>query len=44
MMYRHFFWDFDGTLYDTYGRITRACVLALQDLGLRPLLIGCIPW
>ena len=33
MMYRHFFWDFDGTLYDTYGRITRACVLALQDLG-----------
>ena len=33
MIYRHFFWDFDGTLYDTYGRITRACVNALQDLG-----------
>ena len=33
MIYRHFFWDFDGTLYDTYGRITRACVFALQDLG-----------
>lgn len=34
MIYRHFFWDFDGTLYDTYGRITRAAQAALQDLGL----------
>ena len=33
MIYRHFFWDFDGTLYDTYGRITRACVSALHDVG-----------
>lgn len=33
MLYRHFFWDFDGTLYDTYGRITRACVKTLQALG-----------
>ena len=33
MKYRHFFWDFDGTLYDTYGRITRASVNALRDLG-----------
>ena len=33
MIYRHFFWDFDGTLYDTYGRITRACVSALKDVG-----------
>lgn len=33
MQYRHFFWDFDGTLYDTYGRITRACQKALQDCG-----------
>lgn len=33
MLYRHFFWDFDGTLYDTYGRITRASVNALKDLG-----------
>ncbi len=33
MKYRHCFWDFDGTLYDTYGRITRACVSALKDLG-----------
>jgi HAD superfamily hydrolase (TIGR01549 family) len=32
--YLHFFWDFDGTLYDTYGRITRACVKALADLGI----------
>ena len=34
MKYRHFFWDFDGTLYDTYGRITRACLKGLQDLGI----------
>ncbi len=34
MKYRHFFWDFDGTLYDTYGRITRAARQALCDLGL----------
>ncbi len=34
MQYRHFFWDFDGTLYDTYGRITRAAQYALADLGL----------
>lgn len=34
MKFRHFFWDFDGTLYDTYGRITRAAQYALADLGL----------
>ena len=34
MNFRHFFWDFDGTLYDTYGRITRAAQYALADLGL----------
>ena len=33
MQYRHFFWDFDGTLFDTYGRITRASVNALNSLG-----------
>lgn len=33
MSCRHFFWDFDGTLYDTYGRITRASVKALADAG-----------
>lgn len=33
MQYRHFFWDFDGTLFDTYGRITRASVNALKSLG-----------
>ena len=33
MIFRHFFWDFDGTLYDTYGRITRACVNTLGDIG-----------
>ena len=34
MLYRHFFWDFDGTLYDTYGRITRALVKGLADMGI----------
>lgn len=34
MKYRHFFWDFDGTLYDTYPRITRAFLKGLQDLGI----------
>lgn len=33
MQYRHFFWDFDGTLYDTYGRIARAAARGLGDLG-----------
>ena len=33
MKYRHFFWDFDGTLYDTYGRVTRANEKAMADLG-----------
>lgn len=33
MRYRHFFWDFDGTLYDTYGRIARAFLRGLHELG-----------
>ena len=43
MIYRHFFWDFDGTLYDTYGRITRACVNALQALGAAASFDGVYP-
>lgn len=34
MRYHHFFWDFDGTLYDTYGRVTRAFHKALRDMGI----------
>lgn len=34
MKYQHFFWDFDGTLFDTYARITRAIQKALKDLGI----------
>lgn len=33
MLYKNFFWDFDGTLYATYGRITRACLKALGEGG-----------
>ena len=35
MLYRHFFWDFDGTLYDTYGRIARAFLRGLRDGGIQ---------
>ena len=28
-----FFWDFDGTLFDTYPRMTRAMARALTELG-----------
>ncbi|MBQ8081171.1 MAG: HAD hydrolase-like protein [Clostridia bacterium] len=34
MKYRHFFWDFDGTLFDTYPRITRAFQKGLADAGI----------
>jgi len=33
MICRHFFWDYDGTLYDTYPRITRAIVRTMQEYG-----------
>lgn len=32
--YRCFIWDFDGTLYDTYDRITRAVKKAMDEMGL----------
>lgn len=35
MRYQHFFWDFDGTLFDTYGRISRCAQKALRDLGIQ---------
>ena len=30
---RHFIWDFDGTLLDTYPNITRYLQMALRDFG-----------
>jgi len=33
MKFTEFFWDFDGTLFDTYPRINRAMMKALNDLG-----------
>ena len=56
MKYQHFFWDFDGTLYDTYGRITRAAANALREIGVsltaeevypvakRSLFVVCAKW
>ncbi len=34
MRYTHWFWDFDGTLYDTYPRAVRAFQKALRDKGI----------
>lgn len=34
MKYQHFFWDFDGTLYDTYPLISQAVQNGLEALGL----------
>jgi len=34
MKFTDFFWDFDGTLFDTYPRINRAIQNSLKDLGL----------
>ena len=34
MKYTHLFWDFDGTLYDTYPQILSAMQQALRDFGL----------
>ena len=33
MIFHHFFWDYDGTLYDTYPRITRAIIKTMQVYG-----------
>ena len=30
-LFTHLFWDFDGTLYDTYGQMTGAMLRALDD-------------
>ena len=32
-LFTHLFWDFDGTLYDTYGQMTEAMLCALSDMG-----------
>lgn len=32
----HLFWDFDGTLYDTYSQMTDALLRALAESGLKP--------
>jgi len=37
MKFTHFFWDFDGTLFDSYPRMNRAMKKALKDVaGLEP--------
>ena len=35
MKFNHFFWDFDGTLFDTYPRVNRAIQNALKDLNIQ---------
>lgn len=34
MTYKHFFWDYDGTLFDSYPCMTRAFLKGLKDLGI----------
>ncbi len=34
MIFTEFFWDFDGTLFDTYPRLTRALLRGMADHGL----------
>ena len=34
LTYRHWFWDFDGTLFNTYPRICRAFQKSLADAGI----------
>jgi len=33
VIYTCYFWDFDGTLYDTYGRVTRAVQKTIRTFG-----------
>ena len=35
MRFTDFFWDFDGTLFDTYPRVNRAIQNALKDVGVQ---------
>ena len=35
MKFTEFFWDFDGTLFDTYPRINSAMMKALNELGVQ---------
>ena len=37
---RHLFWDFDGTLYDSYPQVAGAFAKGLEELGLAQLLDG----
>lgn len=37
---RHLFWDFDGTLYNSYPQVTGAFAKGLEQLGLSHLLDG----
>ena len=34
MLFKNIFWDFDGTLYDTYPHIHSAYLAALRDFGM----------
>ena len=43
MKFTDFFWDFDGTLFDTYPRINRAIQNALNDLHISVSLETIIP-
>ncbi len=44
MRFTEFFWDFDGTLFDTYPRMSRAFVRGLRDFGVRAAPEEALAW
>ena len=43
MKFTGFFWDFDGTLFDTYPRINRAMQKAFAEIGMQVSIEQLIP-
>ena len=43
MKFTEFFWDFDGTLFDTYPRVNRAIQKALKDVGVTASIAEIVP-
>ena len=43
MKFTEFFWDFDGTLFDTYPRINRAVQKSLHEMDIDVSLEGLLP-
>lgn len=44
MVFQHYIWDFDGTLFDSYPHISWAFQKALQSYGLNITIDDIMPW